>query len=408
MYSLNQFRADCSVQLGEQVQLVRRKGERRWHALPEMLGFLPFPDKSFARPRFAFSTGLYDGELFAPHPVFTRDWHIDYRQCFARYETQNRADIDFWQVHGGHPSIVNMPRDYGVSAPECLIFARSQDIADEVLSHINAAMLLFNGYSAIERDEVAVRPDRIRSRRTGRPDANGEFMQPRISASGIVDASGFVAKIWAMRSVRLALARLFHSTHIAYFHPLDASPRFGNFDRYDPSVFSITAYALAITAAYSSVEELDCQPRAPKRGIPVFKDGQWNPSTVSELRERLSGYGVNPDEEVVWRSRGRKRTIEGTVAPPSGKPADWNRRNVNDKLIPLSQAIFLSSRIRNKVSAHDTKPETHALAPTDLMNVQAVCRQLVLARGGLPLPKVAAGHRQSRFVLEFHQSERRD
>ncbi|WP_375690296.1 hypothetical protein [Pseudooceanicola sp. LIPI14-2-Ac024] len=294
-----------------------------------------------------------------------------------------------------------MPTEYGVSAPEALIYAGSQKKADEILAHINAAMLLYNGYTAFERDDIHVKEDTLSTLPHSFVNESPYANTSRLAASGVVDSCKYVANTWNMENIRLALARLFHSTYLAYFHPLDASPSYGDFADFDTSLFPLMAYALAITAAYSAIEELGCEPASTRRGEAILIGNKWNHNVSEELKTRLASHGIDPFEQIIWMSRGRKNLISAKYSPGEGKLADWNRARVRDRIIPLYEGILLSSRIRHRVAAHNTKRETKALTPVDLMNVQSVCRHLLMAFGGTPVSNRRMG---GESALEFRRT----
>lgn len=277
----------------------------------------------------------------------------------------------------------NQPKDISIGVPEALIFAKDSNLASDILSHINAAMLLFGGYSPFEDDDLDDELDEYWSAEY--PDTK-EYIYVRtkgVSTDGVYHACKFVAKIWDNEQTRLALARYSHATKVVYHHRMDAAPHVSLFKDFDKTVFSFTSYALAITAAYSVLEELRFEPRH-KQGEVTFKDGSWNDRYANELRERLRAAGVNPEQEVVWLARGAPTLVERKVAPPSGKRAPWASWNVRDKLVPLWEAILLSSRIRHRASAHGTKAATRALTPVDLINVNETCRAALLEAAGMP------------------------
>ncbi len=286
---------------------------------------------------------------------------------------------------GSTEAIKTEPARYLIGFPEALIFAPDEALANDVLTHINAAMLLFNGYAPFDDDDVVAHPDAYCSLSYPPGTYSTDARTSSTGTAGVYHSCCYVARIWENGHARLALARLSHAARIIYHHWMDASPSIALIPDFDRTAFSFTAYALAITSAFSAIEELRLEPRH-RHGEQVFKDGQWNERIKTELRDRLTARGLDPDEEVVWLARGAPTLVERRVAPPSGKRASWARWKVRDRLVPLSEAILLSARIRHRASSHATKAETRALTPVDLLNVHATCRALLLGVAGMSIP----------------------
>jgi hypothetical protein len=357
------------------------------------------PSKRLRAQRFPYRTRLYEAHRLICEPVFARRWHIDFRQLFCRYETEARLRLDVMRASGSTMAIKNEPVRYSIGFPEALIFAPDEALANDVLTHINAAMLLFNGYSPFEDDDVVAHPDAYCSLNYPPGRYSTDARTSSTATAGVYQSCSYVARIWENEHARLALARLSHAARIIYHHPMDASPSVALIPDFDRTAFSFTAYALAITSAFSAIEELRLEPRH-KPGEQVFKDGQWNERVKTELRERLAARGLNPDEEVIWLARGVPTIVERRVAPPAGKRASWARWKVRDRLVPLHEAILLSARIRHRASSHATKAETRALTPVDLLNVHATCRTLLLGVAGMSIP---SWRDEPELVLEFAQ-----
>ena len=401
--NLNELRQSCTVVLGDSPYFVRVVGRRFWNQMPECLGFAPAPNRQIRAQRFPYRTGLYEGHRLICEPVFARTWHIDFRQVFSTYENNHRLGLDVMRGTGHTEAIKNHPRHYGISYPEAVVFAPNEPLANDVLTHVNAAMLLFNGYAPFDDDDVVARPDVYCSLTYPPGTHSTEPRTSSVATAGVYHSCAYVTRIWENERIRLALARLSHAARIIYHHWMDASPSISLFTDFDRTAFHFTAYALAITSAFSAIEELRLEPRH-KPGEQVLKDGQWNARIEKELRERLVACGIDPDEEVVWIARGAPTLVERRVAPPSGKRATWARWQVRDRLVPLTEAILLSARIRHRASSHATKAETRALTPVDLLNVHATCRALLLGVAGM---SIKSWRDETGNQLEFAQLSRR-
>ena len=383
--NLNALRRVCTVTLGESPYYVRVGGQRVWRHMPDCLGFAPTSNRQIRAQRYSYRTRLFDIDRLICEPVFARKWHIDFRQVFCTNENESRFDLDVMRGTTHTATIRNQPKHYGIGHPEALIFAPDEALANDVMIHVNAAMLLFNGYAPFESDDVFAQPDKYCSLEFPPNIRPAEQRNRAVATSGVYHSCCYVARIWEQERTRLALARLSHSANIAYHHWMDAAPNVSLFVDFDRTTFRFTAYALAITSAFSALEELRLEPRH-RPGEHVLKDGQWNERVVSELRGRLLEFGVDPDQEVIWLARGAPTLVERRVAPPSRKRASWAGWKVRDRLVPLSEAILLSARIRHRASSHATKTETRALTPVDLLNVHATCRAALLSIAKMPVP----------------------
>lgn len=144
--NLDELRRSCTVVLGTSPYYVRMVGSRFWHEMPDCLGFAPMPNRRIRAQRFPYRTRLYEHGRLICAPIFARSWHIDFRQVFSSYDNRERLGLDVMRAFGSTEAIRNEPMHYGIGYPEALIFAASEDVANDVLMHINAAMLLFNGY----------------------------------------------------------------------------------------------------------------------------------------------------------------------------------------------------------------------------------------------------------------------
>lgn len=395
--NLSELRRCSTMVLRPSPYSVRLEGQRFWHPMPDCIGFAPAPNKRVWAQRFSYRTGLYEGDRLICEPVFARKWHVDFRQIFSRNDTHDRLGLDVIRGFGSNDAVKSKPAHYSVGFPEALVFAPSELLANEILTHINAAMLLFNGYSPFDGGDVIAYPDAYFSLTYPPGKYSSNARRSATATTGVHHSCRYVARIWDDEHARLALARLSHAARVIHHHWMDASPSIALMPDFDRNTFSFTAYALAITSAFSAIEELRLEPRH-KSGEQVFKDGQWNERVKKELRDRIRMRGLNPDEEVIWLARGSPTVVERKVAPPSGKRAPWARWGVRDRLVPLSEAVLLAARIRHRASSHATKKETRALSPVDLLNVYAACRALLLGVADMP---ISSWKNEPETVLEF-------
>lgn len=376
--NLADYRRDLTISLNDarvasKEYYFRRKGQRKWYPFHDCIGFIPFERTRVPPQRQAFYTGLCDLSAQFAEPIFSKDWHIDFRIMMCHNENEERFKFlrDAATIRG-HEKIICEPLDVGFGKSELIIFAPSKYLADDLLMNINAANLLFSGYSPREVDETStsLTSPLLRTK---------EYTHSgSVGIEGIYSSAVWVSRAWDSEQSRRALARLWHSTRIFYRHPLDAHPRYGQ-DFLDQHFdFHYTAYALAIVAAYSAIEELGFVPR--KKGPdPIWSGGKWSPTTRHQLEAELRKRNVDVKTNVNWIFRGPVTPIENEYKPELFKVPTWHNGRVRDLLISITDAILISSAIRNRIAAHETKALTKLLSVNDLTNVQSTVKTLLLA-----------------------------
>lgn len=190
------------------------------------------------------------------------------------------------------------------------------------------------------------------------------------------------ARIAATASKKLvyqhALAKYFHGFRLSGRHWMDAHPTHGRkiSTTADPLIY--TNYALAITAYYSAIEELNAHVIASQNKPSKQKNGSWNPPVLSDLKARLTALGVDPESTAVWLLRNTPTRIEREHKPPDGTPTSWARGMVRDRKIPIYDAISYAGLLRSRVSAHRTSARTRSLTIAHVYNVQMLARDLLL------------------------------
>lgn len=177
-----------------------------------------------------------------------------------------------------------------------------------------------------------------------------------------------------------ALARLALSLEIISVPTIDLDPTHS--PNIPKSVFpeDHIRLAMAITSAYSSIEELGLTIRASSQN-PSRIHGAWNPVVRSELEDRLKRAGVDLDEEFYWNLRGKQTRIEMKRKPEITKLASWAVTHiVRDGEMHISDALAQASFLRSHIAAHslEDKKWLRVLSIYDVSNIQFLARRLLL------------------------------
>jgi hypothetical protein len=110
--------------------------------------------------------------------------------------------------------------------------------------------------------------------------------------------------------------------------------------------------AMAITSAYSAVEELGLAINASNQN-PSRINGAWNPTVRNDLEARLTEAGSNISDPFYWTLRGRRTRIEMRQKPEITQLARWAVKNaVRDGDMHVSNPIAYASFLRSKVATH--------------------------------------------------------
>ena len=328
--------------------------------------------------RYPYRTGLFvsDRESGEATPIFGRGWHIDFRYAveiglsrepilenFTSRLTAFRAGTDSFSTH------------IKLYCPEVIIFARNIVQAQSIKRDLVALTELTRGESIFDFGETEVFYDEIWKKTYPDKPYFPHSIQ-RLTTDGIGTAAKAIIQLRKNREYRLALWRLFYSGRQAFHHPLDFSP---SMPKYWPSFSKDTetdlfiAYALAITSAYSALEELRLDFKPP-RGQQLINGTHLNTNVRQQICTRLAALGIDISDEIIWLRRGSRSRID-SLLPTLGRVASWQRGNVvRDRMIKLPDAIILAKAIRNKAGAHQTSLRTEVLRAHDLENVRSLPR----------------------------------
>lgn len=191
---------------------------------------------------------------------------------------------------------------------------------------------------------------------------------------------------WGDTDLIYALHKYRFSLETDHFSPHSAHPRYGQLfgqplGEYDYHVRA----AMAITAAYSAIEELGLQISNPRSGGNRFVGNQLRSDLVEQLDQKLRAANMHAGQKVYWMQRGSDpHPLERSREEQPGAPSPYSGwRDVRDIEITLPEAIHLVSWLRNKHSTHKFSAYTPTLTPHDVHNCQMVARRLLLGRMNL-------------------------
>jgi hypothetical protein len=141
-------------------------------------------------------------------------------------------------------------------------------------------------------------------------------------------------------------------------------------------------FATAITLAYSSIEELQLEPRGSKENPTTKPDGTWNPKNLAELVMRLKSKKIDGSDPTIWTLRGPPTRIERKGRHLGGEKASWSKGRIRDKRVPIVDALRSASWIRSKITTHRFNEATSRLTFYDVHNVQMLARRLIMQHLG--------------------------
>lgn len=252
---------------------------------------------------------------------------------------------------------------------------------------LRAATTIYNARNLLQGSNLfgmlGGSPERVtpvapKSHTSSQPDSHE---RPEFNASQNIPLACLIA---ARVSYRLrfvyALARLALSLEIMSVPTINLDPTHS--PNIPKSVFpeDHIRLAMAITSAYSSIEELGLTIRASSQN-PSRINGAWNPVVRSHLEDRLKRAGVDLDEEFYWNLRGKRTRIEMKRKPEITKLASWAVTHiVRDGEMHISDALAQASFLRSHIAAHslEDKKWLRVLSIYDVSNVQFLARRLLL------------------------------
>lgn len=384
---LRDFRNHTQLVLGPTPFSVRRTGTRLSETIHFGLNFLPSPNKAVLSRREPFRTGLYLNEFAHDRldPVFGRGWHIDFRY-FVWDEDHPGYELDVSRSSSQTLANSPIPKELTISAPEALLFARDVGQAHLLGELLAAATLLITSFTIFDVDDPKLQFDRYYSGRYH--DASPAEVKrclkrqhQQIATTGFLSAIELMRQACADRSLAHALLRYCHACRLFYRNPMEFDPSRGAIsDPVSRNPVLYTAMALAITSAWTAIEELGLDAKET-----LTENRRLSPKAVAKTRSLLEQRGISPDETVAWMTRRGMSLVERRAPHVSGKPPSWQSPGVRDRIIALPDAILLCKWLRNQAGAHGTKDITTRLRAQDAMNVSGTVRDVLLLAGKVEL-----------------------
>lgn len=271
-----------------------------------------------------------------------------------------------------------------VRGKEILIESEEKETAENVASLIQIGTLLGypNMQDAPERSGADEVKEEIEKFMRGEPFCNWfTFQENALYGCKVAVAA------WADPALRYAIEKYMLSLDLDSITPHSASPRHGQIfhNKFTEYSYHVGA-ATTVFLAYSVIEELGLEIRSSSKE-PRFLDnerGEWNPVVKEDTEQRLRDRGIDLSESIHWIYRGEPSTLEQTIKPQLGLPAEYaNGDIIRDREMEVIDAIHKASYIRNFIVAHKYSERVSDLGPYDVHNIQLLARRLILSSLGL-------------------------
>jgi len=199
-------------------------------------------------------------------------------------------------------------------------------------------------------------------------------------------ASFMAAKASFNLNLVYAIHKLAISFHLGFISCVDLDPYLNSdylekptLKKYFP-VKNLVTMSCMITMAYAAIEELNLHTRASSN----LKE--WGEKHENDLLKRFKEEKLDPNELYDWILRGPKTFLERNMSDFNKmKKAEWSRGPIRDVKVKITEAIYFSSFLRNKVSAHtlnspENKKRIKTLSMYDVTNGQYLARRLILEK----------------------------
>lgn len=297
----------------------------------------------------------------------------------------------FWKSSDGRveshftESQSQAPEKQPIPADELLIIAENEEVAEDVLSTIKGGILL------------------------AYPDPTGQYGTMDINSFNKIDSEiytdeafkGYYKRIQNVGYGCYILKEAFGNIDLQYgiekyklsleinsMTPHSAHPKYGQmFDHYKFNKSYHTSGAFAIIAAFSVIEELGLEIRSSSKNHRFIdnENGEWNPTVLNDVTERLKEIGITKKDTFDWIFRGNRTEIEKDLKPYFGHDSEWTKmgEEVRDKTLTFPEAIHNASYLRNFIASHKFKELTQYISPYDIFNVQSLARNLILRKLGI-------------------------
>lgn len=269
-------------------------------------------------------------------------------------------------------------------APQVFVEAKTRLAAQRVCDLISAGFVIIDGCKLFEYDDETVLPHDI----TMLEDLS-EFDllsagRNTIYRDNVQLAALFASKMSLRKHIRYAALKQKLSFSLAGAHSVHVDPfynqKFFGVES-DPSL--LVSMATAITLAYSSIEELQLEPR-PFGNKPVkLEDGSWDPKARANLDDRLNRAKIDLSTKIIWNIRGSPTRIHKSRRAPPGTRQPWAQGVVRDKAVSVQDALVAASWIRSRCTTHRYSKITESISMYDVHNVQFLARALLMKSLGL-------------------------
>jgi hypothetical protein len=332
-----------------------------------------------------------DGDQI-PRPCRGQSWSakIGARQFRGSHEELDawsaslREARNFGPVFSDVPSVKSDGTIVQRYSPEIKIEARKRFVAQRALNLIRACSSVLNGDVFLDFEGwIAVPVDDADPEDLDEREVRTALRRQHLAAPGLARACAMAAKVSRSRALQYATYKLFLSLRAVSAPNVELDPR------QSPHKFGVESdpinhviLANAVTLAYSSIEELQLEPRGSKEEPSTMPDGTWNPKRLANLEGRLKKARIDITRELVWTTRGTPTRVERT-RHPRGKKASWAKGPVRDQEIAITDALRNASGLRNKITTHKFNKTTASLTFYDAHNVQFLARRLIMEHLGL-------------------------
>jgi hypothetical protein len=263
-------------------------------------------------------------------------------------------------------------------APEVVIKAQSRQNAQRALNMITAAKTLLDGDFILGNTSVAI-PDDPTDYEDLSSREYGAALSDTRAAQGYGRATAIAAKATQKKQWMAALARYWLSLRDCSIPVIETDPSHGQNFTVETDPFNHAIMAQAIVTAFSAIEDLGL--KIVSSGPPK-PDGKRNPATLDRLNRALVKANIDPSDPIVWMVRNSPRRMERKHGARAGSRPSWARGSTRDRNVPIVDAIYEATALRNQAGAHKLSDLTRSLTAHDVINVQHLVRRLLLETFG--------------------------
>lgn len=269
------------------------------------------------------------------------------------------------QVERSDPKLRRSSRD----RKEIVIYARSFDRAQAALSLVLDAFTVIEGVNSWSDEFVAIPADKAeRANRVRNPHDLGHCL----STASLWEACELASIASRRRKFAYALSLYRLSTHIHGNLWEDLDPARFPYQHRSSSLRDQVRFSYAIVTAYAVVETLGCALHEN-----AFRSGKWIPEKRNELESRLTSFGVNLKDPLIWQVRGQRTKLEAKRPIPAVRSTPWFRHPIRDQETDIVEAIAYVRWLRACAGAHNVTKMAYGLSVHDVANAQSLARRLL-------------------------------